>query len=42
MTGNFNIRDNLWDPSFPHHSSYNDDIFIIADTFGLGLSFSTN
>jgi len=42
MTGNFNIRDNLWDSSFPHHSSYNDDLFIIADTFGLGLSFSTN
>ena len=20
MTGNFNIRDSLWDPSFPHHS----------------------
>ena len=42
MTDNFNIRDSLWDPSFPHHSSISDDLFIIADLFNLDLSISTN
>ena len=42
MTGDFNIRDSLWDPSFPHHSSISDDLIIIADSFNLALSTPTN
>jgi len=42
MTGNFNIRDSLWDPSFPFHSSISDDLIIIADSFDLALSTPTN
>ena len=41
MTGDFNIRDRLWDPSFPFHSSISDDLFIIADSFDLTLSNPT-
>jgi len=29
MTGYFNIRDSIWDPSFPHHSAISDDLMII-------------
>jgi len=42
MTGDFNIRDSLWDPSFPHHSSISDDLFILADSFNLDLLAPTN
>ena len=42
MTGEFNIRDSLWDPSFPFHSSISDDLIIIADSFDLALSLPTN
>jgi len=42
MTGDFNIRDNLWDSSFPFHSSISDDLIIIADSFNLALSTLTN
>jgi len=42
MTGDFNIRDNIWDLSFPHHSVISDDLIIIADSFNLELSFTTN
>ena len=42
MTGDFNIRDRIWDPSFPHHSSISDDLLIIADSFQLSLSMPTN
>ena len=42
MTGDFNIRDNLWDPSFPFHSSISDDLIMIADSFDLSLSMPTN
>ena len=41
MTSDFNIRDRLWDPSFPFHSSISDDLFIIADSFDLTLSNPT-
>ena len=37
MTGDFNIRDSLWDPSFLYHSSISDDLIIIADSFNLDL-----
>ena len=42
MTGDFNIRDSIWDPSYPHHSSSSDNLMIIADSFNLKLSFPTN
>ena len=42
MTGDFNIRDSLWDLSFPFHSSISDDLIIIADSFNLTLSTPTN
>ena len=42
MTGDFNIRDSLWDSSFPFHSSISDDLIIIADSFNLVLSTPTN
>ena len=42
MTSDFNIRDRLWNPSFPFHSSISDDLFIIADSFNLTLSNPTN
>jgi len=42
MTGDFNIRDSLWDSSFPFHSSISDDLTIIADSFNLALSTPTN
>ena len=41
MTGNFNIRDSIWDLSFPHHSATSNDLMIIADSFNLDLSIST-
>ena len=42
MTGDFNIRNNIWDPSFPHHSVISDDLMTIVDSFNLELSFPTN
>ena len=42
ITGDFNIRDSLWDPTFPFHSSISDDLIIIADSFDLALSSPTN
>jgi len=42
MTSDFNIRDNIWDLSFPHHSVISDDLMTIVDSFNLKLSFSTN
>ena len=42
MTGDFNIRDSLWDLSFPHHSAISDDLLIIADSFNLDLSSPTH
>ena len=42
MTGDFNIRDSLWDSSFPFHSSISDDLITIADSFNLALSTPIN
>ena len=42
MTGDFNIRDSLWDLSFLFHSSISDNLIIIADSFNLALSTPTN
>ena len=42
MTDDFNIYDNLWDPSFQFHSSSSDNLIMIADSFNLALSSPTN
>jgi len=42
MTDDFNIRDSLWDLSFPFHSSISDDLIIVADSFNLALSSPIN
>jgi len=42
LTGDFNIRDNIWDPLFPHHSSHCDILTDIADSLNLYMSKSTN
>jgi len=42
ITGDFNIRDSLWDPSFPFHSSISNDLIMIADSFDLVLLSPTN
>ena len=42
MTGDFNIRNSLWDSIFPFHSSFSDDLIIIVDSFNLTLSTLTN
>jgi len=42
MTGDFNIRDSLWNSSFSYHLSISDDLLLIADSFQLALSTSTN
>jgi len=42
MMGDFNIRDSLWDSSFPFHSSTSNDLIMIADSFDLSLSTPTN
>ena len=38
MTGNFNIRDSLWDSNFPFHSVHSNMLFDVADSFSLALS----
>ena len=42
MTGDFNIRDSIWDLFFPYNSAISDDLMIIADSFNLDLSFLTH
>jgi len=42
MTGDFNIRNSLWDPVFPHHSSISNDLLIITDSFHLALLMPTD
>ena len=42
MTGNFNIRNSLWDSTFSFHSSLSNDLIIIMDSFNLALSTPTN
>jgi len=41
MTGDFNIRDNFWDPNFPYCSSHRDTLFNITNSFQLELSKPT-
>ena len=40
MTKDFNICDNLWDPSFNYYSFTSDDLFAIVDSLDLFLFFS--
>jgi len=42
MTGDFNIRDNDWDPNYPHHSVHTEDLLTLAESLGLDLSPSIN
>jgi len=42
MTGNFNIRDNIWDSSYFHHLAYVDTFQEIVDSFNLELSLPVN
>ena len=42
MTSDFNIRDSIWDSSFPYYLAISDDLMIIADSFNLDLSFPTH
>ena len=42
ITGNFNIRNNSWDPSFPYHSIHCDLLTDIADFINLCIFKSTN
>ena len=42
MAGDFNIRDSIWDLAFPHHSTFCDDLMIVADSFNLDLLSSTH
>ena len=42
ITGDFNIRDSLWDPNYPHYSIHSNLLLDIADFFFLGLSISVD
>ena len=42
ITGDFNICDSLWDPSYNFHSSISDDFFMITNSFDLNLSVPIN
>jgi len=42
ITGNFNIRDSIWDLSFLYYSAISDNLIIIADSFNLDLSIPTH
>ena len=38
MTGDFNIRDSIWNSNFPFHFSYSDSLFDIVDSLSLDIS----
>ena len=42
ITGNFNIRDSIWNPNFPHHSIHSNLLIDIADFINLYLLSFTN
>jgi len=42
MTRNFNIRDNIWDPLFPHYLIHSNTLTDITDSLNICLSKSTN
>ena len=37
MAGDFNIRDNDWNPSYPFYSFHSDSLVKITDSFDLAL-----
>ena len=37
MIGDFNIRDNKWNPLYPHHLHHTNSLKKIADSFNLEL-----
>ena len=41
MTGDFNIRDNIWDSGFPYHFQHSSVLFDIIVSFHLKLSRPT-
>ena len=42
MTDDFNIRDNLWDPNYLHHSIHSNLLINIVESMHLSLFFSSN
>jgi len=42
MTGDFNIRNRLWNPNYLYYSVYSDMLINIVEFMYLGLSFFTN
>jgi len=42
MTGDFNIRDSLWNLNYPHYSLHTDSLIDFAKSINLGLSFPIN
>jgi len=42
MTGDFNIRDSLWDPLFLYHSIHSGLLIDIADSLNLSISSPTS
>ena len=42
MTGDFNIRDSIWDLNFPHYSIHSNLFTNIEDFMNLCMSRSTN
>ena len=42
LIGDFNIRDNFWDPNFLYYSIHSDLLTDIADSMNLCMSRSTN
>jgi len=42
MIENFNMRDNIWNLTYLHHSIYTDILMKIADFFDLRLSIPVN
>jgi len=37
MTGDFDTRDNNWDPLYPYHSVHTNTVHKVADNFGLKM-----
>ena len=42
IIGDFNIRNNDWDPLYPYHSTYVDMLWEVANSLNLELSISIN
>ena len=42
MAGDFNIRNSIWNLVFPHHSTFSDNLMIVANSFNLELLSPTH